>query len=258
MGMDVYVGPLRRYFARDWLTAAQQADAAAGLSVTATRAPAGRLAGRPADESTPSPAQVEEAVMAWQASLLASLGRDDAWPEDPALPYWTDKPGWDGFGALVLLAAYDECPELRPAKRGLLRRAATPDGPRNYASAPAVREAAKNPRRYPSLLLGTEWWLPLPGAPSLFSGRLPTGQETVLSTVEQLRTELGTLATNLGLDAAGLASLRHAGPPLQAPRDEDQLAPAPDVDALGRSGLAMLSALAERAGHSHQPLVLDY
>lgn len=243
MGMDVYVGPLRRYFARDWLTPAQQPGAAAGTV---------------SDESAPSPAQVEEAVMAWQASLLASLGRQDPWPEDPSLPYWTERPGWDGFGALVLLAAYDECPELRPAKRGLFRRPGPPDRPRNYAAAPAVVEAAKNPSRYPSLLLGTEWWLPLPGAPSLFAGRLPTGQESVLSTVGQLRTELDTLAHRLGLDAAALASLHRAGPPQQSPRDEDELAPPPDVQALGHFGLAVFSSLAQRAVRAHQPLVLDY
>lgn len=261
MGMDVYVGPLRRYFARDWLTVTQQAGAAAGYAVSispvSAAAPGGRGGPEP-EETAPTAAQVEEAVMAWQGSLLASLGRTDAWPEDPCLPYWTDKPDWDGYGALVLLAAYDECPELRPAKRGVFRRASHPDDPRDFSAAPAFVEAAKNPRVYPSLLLGTEWWLPLPGAPSLFAGRLPTGQDTVFSTVEQLCSELATLAGRLALDAAGLASLRQAGPPQHAPRDEDELAPSPDVMALGRYGLAVLSALAERAGHAHQPLVLDY
>lgn len=258
MGMDVYVGSLRRYFARDWLSVAQQAGAAAGHAVALSRAP-GTTAPTP-DDVAPHPADIEEAVLAWQERLLRQLGRNDPWPEDPASPYWTDRPGWDGYGALVLLAAYDECPELRPARAGIFRRAAPPDVPRDHHTAPAVVQASKNPERYPGLLLGAEWWLPLPGAPPLFEAPLPTGQETVFSTVEQLRSELALLAERQGLDAAALATLRRAGPrgPANRRHPSEEGEHGPRVETIGRYGLAVLSALAERAEAARQPLVLDY
>jgi hypothetical protein len=73
---------------------------------------------------------------------------------------------WDGYGGLVLQAAYDERPDLRPGQRtGLLGRKLTPDAARSFAESKAYQSAAKAPVKYPSLLSGVEWWLPLSEGP---------------------------------------------------------------------------------------------
>src|SRR5258708_1590693 len=94
----------------------------------------------PADAIT-DPAAVLDTVLRWQSRLCGALGGAQAWAERADLPYWTDKPGWDGFGGMVLLAAYDERPDLWPESA---------EDPGEFGSSPAYAAAAGNPQRYPS------------------------------------------------------------------------------------------------------------
>jgi hypothetical protein len=142
----------------------------------------------------------------------------------------------------VLLAAYDEKPELRPGRRtGLFARQAQKDSARN--------EAAKSPSKYPTLLAGVEWWLPVTTGPSVFSAQRLTGQPTLMGRVDQLVIELQTLARQTGLaNAEDLERIRKQGPP----------AADDDVDTAGRFGLAVFQSLALTAQRERQPLLLDY
>ena len=65
---------------------------------------------RPAEEV------IRSAVLRWRDGLSRWLGdRLDGpldWDESGPAPCFTDKPGWDGYGGTLLLAAHDEHPEL--------------------------------------------------------------------------------------------------------------------------------------------------
>ena len=57
-----------------------------------------------------SPAEVQETVENWRDQILAAISQPDQppytpWPEDNEKPYYTDKPDWDAFGAMLLVAA---------------------------------------------------------------------------------------------------------------------------------------------------------
>jgi hypothetical protein len=245
MGLDVYVGSLTRYTLGEWLTVVQQAGLDAGIEVQIARAVPGP------DDAVTDPSEVRDAVLAWERCLLDSLGDNgDEWPDEADLPYWTDKPDWDGYGGLVLLAAYDEKPELAPGNRKrLLGRGAIADNPRAFGESRAVQAAAKAPVRYPTLLAGVEWWLPLSAGPAVFETARLTGQPTRMGRVDQLVNELRTLATRLGIaDEDELRALRQAGPP---PGEAD-------ANTVGRFGLASFLALALMAEQHRQPLLLDY
>lgn len=244
MGLDVYVGPLTRYTLGDWLTVVQAAMAAGGVEVRVVRTEPD-----PEDVIT-DPVMVTDAVRSWQAGLLSALGSSDAWPDDPQLQYWTDKPDWDGYGGMVLLAAYDEQPDLRPGRRsGLLRRGSSPDSPRTFNDSPAYKRASADPTKYPTLLSGVEWWLPMEDGPTVFEGPRLTGQLTRMGRVNQLLAELQMLAGSLGMDSDDdLERLRRAGPP-QSPSD---------VEGAGRFGVAVFLHLARAAQQARQPLLLDY
>jgi hypothetical protein len=243
MGLDVHVGPLTRYTLGEWLTILQQAGLDAGHQVQIVRA-----APDPKDVVT-DPVEVRSAVTGWQSGLLDALGGGEPWPDDADLPYWTDKPDWDGYGGLVLLAAYDEKPELRPGRRtGLFARRAQEDSAREFGESRAYKEAAKSQSKYPTLLAGVEWWLPVTTGPSVFSAQRLTGQPTLMGRVDQLVIELQTLARQTGLaNAEDLERVRQQGPPA-----------ADDVDTAGRFGLAVFQSLALTAQRERQPLVLDY
>jgi len=243
MGLDVYVGPLTRYTAGEWLTAIQQAGLDAGQQVRIVRSTP-----EPEDIVT-DPDEIQHAVQAWQTGLLQALDGGEAWAEHVDLPYSTDKPDWDGYGGLLLLAAYDEMPQLAPTHRtGPVIRKRPADTPRSWQESPAYQEAAKNPERYPSLLSGVEWWLPNTSGPSVFSAPRLTGQPTTMGRIDDLVSELRTLAHRVGIDAGDLDRARHNG-----------IAPgSADVELAGRFGLAVFLALALTAQDTRQPLLLDY
>lgn len=156
MALDVYVGSLTRYHAGEWETVGEKAARERlrqGL-VARPRGPASLI-----ENST----GIQAAVMAWRADLARSLGaRIDTpldWDEAPHAPYFTGRPGWDGFGSLVLWAAYAEHPSRRcPSVL-----------PEEWDSDPVLmRSNADGFRsRYPHLLRPVELWLPNPSSSPL-------------------------------------------------------------------------------------------
>lgn len=104
MGLDIYVGPLCRYYNGDWMT------------IMGWPEDAGELMGRePHLESTE--ALIPE-VLKWRDALEARLGSDLTgpldWSEDPTQRYYTDKPGWESYQALMLWARYASLPGKEP------------------------------------------------------------------------------------------------------------------------------------------------
>lgn len=242
MGLDVYVGPLSRYLVGDWLTIVQQAGAATGTVVQIHRA-----SPQP-DDAITDLAQVLQVVEQWRAVLTHAVGAEATWPEGHDLPYFTDKPGWEGYGGLILLAAYEERPDLRPQARGFFGLRRRRDSTSNFAGAAAYRAASAKPSRYPTLLAGAEWWLPITADPGVFLAATPAGPQVLMGTVDQLVAELEDLAMRTRLDDARLAESLEAGPP---PSEYD-------VEEAGRFGLAVFLTLARQATANRQPLLLDY
>jgi len=113
MGLDVYVGPLSRYYAGDWETIVQQVAKGSGIAVEIVRPKPPRRGWfkKLRDGLHFFRPTAEESVRRWRKRLRRDLGISDLdWNEDPETEYMTDKPAWDCYGALVLWAAYDELP----------------------------------------------------------------------------------------------------------------------------------------------------
>ena len=123
MGLDIYVGPLSRYYSGQWLTILQQVGIAQGMPVQVIRSQqprsfwsriTSRFVGR-------QPAHRIDAIVAWRDDL-ASRGLfhpaiEWEWPESLDIAYETDKPSVTGWGAVQLWAAYAEQPHLeRPSE----------------------------------------------------------------------------------------------------------------------------------------------
>ncbi|MGC4897295.1 hypothetical protein [Micromonospora sp. DT31] len=235
MGLDLYVGPLTRYHLNDWLTIMQQIGARDGLDVRIVRA-------QEDDDRETDPDVVYDAVRGWQQWLGEALGAPADWPEGTNRPYWTDKPDWDGFGAVLLFAAYDERPDLQPGPWD------KPDSPRAFADAPAFQAASAQPERYLSLLAGVEWWLPLATDPLVIEAPRPGGQPTRMASVGRLEAELRLLNERTGLLAGYDPAELRRGPTTDHPTVGD----------MARFGLAVMLDLAETALTHRQPFLLDY
>lgn len=235
MGLDLYVGPLTRYHTGDWQTIMQQIGAQNGYEVRIIRGH------EEVDRETDS-AAVQNAVREWQQWLGSALGSPLDWPEGPSQPYWTDKPDWDGFGAVLLLAAYDERPDLRPGP------GAKQDSPREFGDALAYQAASAEPELYVSLLSGVEWWLPLTEDPVVIEASRPNGEPVRMSSIERLAVELELLANRTEIFAGHDPAEARQGPPGDG---------AP-VEEVARFGLAVMLDLAETALKHRQPFLLDY
>ena len=106
MGLDIYAGTLTRYYTDNWKSVTQQWAEANGYSFSRITPQGGKDKGGP----QLSASEMEGIMKNWQNQILAALTSPErpayeAWTEDNVSPYYTDKPDWDAFGALLLYAA---------------------------------------------------------------------------------------------------------------------------------------------------------
>lgn len=184
MGLDVYAGTLTRYYAHNWKTAVQQWADENGITYVHIT-PDGNAQ---SVEEKISPAEVRKAMEDWRDQILAALTQPGQeayapWQEDNERPYFTDKPDWDAFGAMLLVAACYSYGEPVPATI-----------PKNwvFSEHPLIMRLSKDTEKIWSLLRGATWWLPLPGS-FMFQAPLPTGDQAMIATTGALRKELEKL-----------------------------------------------------------------
>ena len=153
MGLDIYVGSLTRYYLRDWETVVQKYGREQGLKVQVVRPAAEQVE----QVQQASPMEVLSAVTGWRSGLNESLSEHLStpldWREGTDGQYFTDKPAWDGYCSLLLLAAYDEHPNMtRPGK-----------SQSDWSEDPAFKAStADNFKSQYSTILFPELWLPIP------------------------------------------------------------------------------------------------
>jgi hypothetical protein len=259
MGLDIYAGPVSRYAGGAWATVMQQAGGGAGIPVVTIRAdqPLGEqldralqrmTAGEPAAPQAPGPVP---SLGPWQAEVMRRLGVQETWTDDPSGEFLSDQPGWWGYGAVMLLAAYDDQPGRAPGARvrRLLGSRTVPEvAPAEFSQAEAFKAASQAPVRYPTLLRA-QWCLPLSGGPILFAAPTPAGNEVTMGHVDRLLAELVTLnERTLRLSEADLALAR---------RNESE----PDIssfEAMAPFGLGVLMATARFAAEHRVAWILDY
>jgi hypothetical protein len=236
MALDVYVGSLARYYAGEWENIAEKASRERGVQYQIGRP--GASADRLKD-----PQRIPPAVLAWRSALSDSLGSKIAlpldWDEALEAPYFTGRPGWDGFGSLVLLAAYAEHPALRQ-----------PDTlPEEWDNDPALMRSnvAGFRSRYSHLVRNVELWLPSPFE-FTFEGEDIDGRRVVVGSTTTLRRQLDELnAATWKADANTVAEWSLEPPAAEAP-----------LELCARYAFAVLLDLARRAVEHKLPMKLDY
>lgn len=184
MGLDIYAGTLTRYYAHNWKTAVQQWAEENGYTfqkITPDGEPA-------ADEEELLPAEIQGIVENWRDQILAAVSQPGQspyapWPEDNERPYYTDKPDWDAFGAMLLVAACHTYNEPVPP---------IVEKDWDFMEHPIIARLTEDQERVWSLFRGVTWWLPLPDA-FLFEAPLPTEHTAAIGTVGGLRKELEKL-----------------------------------------------------------------
>ena len=174
MGLDIYAGTLTRYYSHNWKTVVQQWAEENGYTFNRITPD-----GEPADnEEELSPAEIQAAVEDWRDQILAAISQPNQphytpWPEDNERPYYTDKPDWDAFGAMLLVAACHTYEEPVPL---------TVEKDWDFGEHPLIARLASDEERVWSLLRGATWWLPLADA-FFFQAPLPTDDQAMIATL---------------------------------------------------------------------------
>lgn len=189
MGLDVYAGTMTRHYSRNWKTIVQQLAEANGHKC--------ELIGSDGKEIKPVEneaeiAEIRDIICQWTEQLAAGLERmgtpatHPLWDETSEGDYFTDKPGWEAFGALVLLQAFQ------------LQKSALPEDVEEGWSAfdePVVKECLSHKSDI-SLLSNVAHWLPIADN-AIFTVNLPNGAEARVATLQLLRHELDELNRQL-------------------------------------------------------------
>ncbi|HEY4169762.1 MAG TPA: hypothetical protein VGM96_23425 [Reyranella sp.] len=234
MALDVYVGSLTRYYAGDWESIA---DKKGKRTRPSARAKA-RATGEPGKDSE----RIRKAVLTWrdgmEHALRQHLTEPLDWAETTEAPWFTGRPGWDGFGSLVLWAAYAEQPGLR-------RPAALPE---EWDDDPAlVRSNADGFRsRYSHLVRNVELWLPYTFE-FTFEGEDVDRRRIIVGSSATLGRQLGELnAATWKMDASELTALANDRPS------------GTGLESCARHGLAVMTGLVQSAVKHGLPMKLDY
>ena len=183
MTLDVYVGSLSRYYADEWENLSERTAHERGAPY--------RIANAGGDpDKTQDAGRIQAAILGWRSLLADSLGSRITipldWEEASQTPYFTGRPGWDGFGSLVLWAAYAEHPAVR-------RPATLPEEWDDDAI--LLRSNAVEFRsRYSHLVRNVELWLP--GSFEVtFEAEDVDSRRVVVGSAEMLRRQLEDLNT---------------------------------------------------------------
>jgi hypothetical protein len=236
MALDVYVGSLARYYSGEWENIAEKTSRERGAQYQIGR-PGGSA------DRLKDPERIPSAVVAWRSNLSESLGSKIMlpldWEENLEAPYFTGRPGWDGFGSLVLWAAYAEHPALRqPATL-----------PEEWDNDPALMRSnvAGFRSRYSHLVRNVELWLPSPFE-FTFEGEDIDGRRVVVGSTTTLRRQL---------EALNAATWKADGDVVAEWGRQPLVGEAP-LELCARYAFAVLLGLARQADEHKLPMKLDY
>lgn len=186
MGLDIYSGKLTRYYSRNWKNISQQLAEEKGYKCVMTDGDGNEIG--PVEDKAEID-QIRETVIQWADNIAANINPPftvPLWDETIECDYYTDKPDWLAFGALVMLQA---CHYLnRPLPEFV-------ENGWNVFEEPLVKEAVSK-KIANSLLADVYLWLPIP-SDIIFVTAYPTGNEDSISTVSRLKQELDELNRHL-------------------------------------------------------------
>lgn len=237
MALDVYVGSLTRYYVGDWKSIADKKEKRTRAQPRTRTAAAAAGGARDKDSE-----RIRKAVLEWRERMTRALRQHLTepldWAETPTAPWFTGRPGWDGFGSLVLWAAYAEQPSLR-------RPATLPE---EWDDDPALLRSNADgfQSRYSHLVRNIELWLPS-AFDFTFEGEDVDGRRIIVGSSIALDRQLGDLnAATWKMDAGEMTALAKNWPAGNG------------LENCARHALAVMSGLVRYAVEHRLPMKLDY
>jgi hypothetical protein len=255
VAFDVYVGPLARFYRRDWENAGQRWAKSQGITHEVIHVGGDTGAPPPADE-------MRRLVEGWGKALDRSLKPHGietfAWDESDCAPYFTERPNWDGYSAMLTWAAHEEHPDL-PLPVDL---------PDPWTDDPAyIRSVANNSGTRYRTILEPQVWLPM-SFPFVFEAPTLVTDKCCIGSVFTLRQQLDDLFTRSKTQMQGTSRSQtdgdHAGKEvgfLARILSRKHVAVSPEKSQFFQAaeyGLTIFRELASKACEYQLPMALDY
>jgi hypothetical protein len=256
MGVDLYAGPLQRYYTRRWETPAQIHARESGLALQIVHAGG-------VDPLSLSDDDAVARVRVFREALQPKLELDLAhWPDTFEIPYRAVQLTHQGLAALLLWAALQHRPDLeRPRKL-----------PKDVWGTEAVQEASDR-GYYMGPMAIVEAHMIVPGdAPRITAQSDPIGRDLIVVTTRALDDAITALAPSLGVtddnvdellrampSASGKAMVRRKWWERHKPEWYSVPEPRPDdeVEAFARYALACFKSLRAFSAEHGVPILRD-
>lgn len=187
MGLDIYAGKLTRYYCHNWKTMVQKTVEEMGMDFE-IKTPEGVLT---SIDDKNEVEQTRNIVCQWRDWIGRKIDNslpEPLWDEENGGDYYTDKPNWMAYEALVMLqvCCLMDSPLPEYVETGW-----------TVFDEPIAEEAFSSDfGNQNSLVAITECWLPI-SMSIIFETELPTERKTTMSTVQQLKYELEELNRQL-------------------------------------------------------------
>lgn len=179
MGLDIYAGTLTRYYCGNWKSVVQQFAEANGMTFSRITPD-----GEEVDDEKPNPEEVQADVEDWRDAVLDAVSpegqRFPSWVENNEDEYFTDKPDWDAYGAMLLYAAAKTYEEPLPK---------TVNKDWDFSNHPLISRMLNDKNRKWSLFDGATMWIPIKDS-FMFKASDPCGNDGIIGTIGGLNKEL--------------------------------------------------------------------
>lgn len=234
MAFDIYVGPISRYSANDWKNLGQLAAEAHGIAYQIVRPNEGALGGLFAKR------RARKAYERWLDGLRADLGKAGfraSWNDAPNLPYFTERPGWEGYASLLGKYAHLLLPG-HPEPAHAIRVD-------QLAEYPVFNQALELPQSFGVLAQCTMW---VPGNfPGVMTTQSLSGQSIGIASVDALNQVIEEVCHLWGKERAFFEENAIDQPLEETPFEE-----------AAAYGLATFSRMAREAQKNGLPMMLDF
>ncbi len=242
MGLDIYAGTLTRYYTHNWKTAVQQWAEQNNIRCDIMTPNGVR------EDSNVNAKEVQETIELWMEALTSGLSDGDIslepWEENNEKEYYTDKPDWDGYGALIILSAYlysgEEVPKFYEKSS-------------DWNDDPVVRDFVRSVSHTNTFLDGAEMWIPFKECIS-FEFVFPTNKDAHMSTVGQLESDLQYL-NKMRWNADEETILSWTDIEITSDESNEDIF---DFDALSKFAYCMFYKAVLFAKENNVPIRLDY
>jgi hypothetical protein len=255
VAFDVYVGTMTRYYRREWENVTQKIAREQGMKYTMVY-----VGGQP--DPPPASDLIRQAVERWCNALSGELSLRGfgpmEWSETDDQPYFTDRPGWPGYTALLVWAAHAEHPEL-PCPTNV---------PQSWLDDPAFLKSAEHGFATQfGTILDAKLWVPTDFPFVLEATALGSDEKTRIGSVFTLKKQLDVLHGRTFQRFAHPTQSSPQSPPPKTPsflarlfgrKGSDAAANGPDLAETAEFSLELFRNLAAKACDHRLPILLDF